>query len=217
LHQWRRLFPLTGIFDRLLQLRCTHCGATWQVRRVIGDDYWLKLVVSPAQPDQVGNDLPLRRWYAAMKETISLVPIADTSGGFSRPAVTLTEGERLYLASRRVILTAEADDPLFFGGHGDSRRDKRDVTARRVGPGRLFLTNRRLIWQGQDGQQCELSLGKLNSVYAMFNVALAVLYETRLYQVRFPQESLLKWITYFAYVAKEVKATTGHVITTSNY
>jgi hypothetical protein len=39
----------------------------------------------------------------------------------------------------------------------------------------------------------------------------------RLYSVRFTQESLLKWITYFAHVAKEVKATSGHLITTSNY
>lgn len=201
-------------FFRPQQLHCTHCAATWDVRRVIGDDYWLKLVASPAHPDRLGTDLPLRRWYAAMKETLSLVPIGD-------PAVTLEEGERLYLASRRVLLAAEADDPLFFadgreGGtspEGDGRRLRRG----QVGPGRFFLTDRRLIWQGEDGRECSFSLERLNSVYALFNMAILILYETRLYQARFPQESLLKWVTYFAYVAKEVKDTTGHLITTSNF
>jgi hypothetical protein len=86
-----------------------------------------------------------------------------------------------------------------------------------VGPGRFFLTNRRLIWLGEDGRERAFPLERLNSAYALFNVALLILYKTRLYQARFLQESLLKWITYFAYVAEEVKATTGHLITTSKY
>jgi hypothetical protein len=95
------------------QLYCTHCGATWNVRRVIGDDYWLKVVASPSYPGEVGAGLPLRQWYGRMKGTISLIPISD-------PAVTLEEGERLYLASRQVLLAAEADDPLFFGPGSDA-------------------------------------------------------------------------------------------------
>jgi hypothetical protein len=203
------------------------------VRRVIGDDYWLKVVASPSYPGEVGAELPLRRWYSRMKETISLIPVSD-------PAVTLEEGERLYLASRRVMLAAEADDPLFFGNEGSppaksarspapfagglgapadraTPRNKQEVSRGRVGPGRFFLTNRRLIWLGEDGRERAFPLERLNSAYALFNVALLILYKTRLYQARFLQESLLKWITYFAYVAEEVKATTGHLITTSKY
>ncbi len=207
----RRLF-------RSPQLRCRHCGTTWQVRRVIGDDYWLKVVVSPATPEQVGRDLPLAQWYARLKETVALAPISETSGVLFHPAVTLADGERLYLASRNVRLAAEAGDPLFFGGADtDTSRNKQGMGSARVGQGRLLLTNQRLIWQGVDGRQVDFALDKLNSAYAAFNAALILLYGMRLYNVRFTQESLLKWITYFAYVAKEVKAASGHLITTSNY
>lgn len=218
--QKRRLF-------RPLQIHCTHCGAIWRVRRVVGDDYWLEVVASPSMDvkdvkmeAEVGTDLPLARWYARMKETIELtpIPVGPVGPGLqTTPIVTLADGEQLYLASRQITLAAEADDPLFFEGQGDTRQDRRDVGRGRVGLGRFFLTNQRLIWQGEDGRERNFSLERLNSVYSVFNLALVILYEMRLYQVRFLQESLLKWLTYFAYVAKEVKAASGHLITTSNY
>jgi hypothetical protein len=204
LAQQRHLF-------RSPQLRCRHCGATWQVRRVIGDDYWLKVIASPAAPEQVGRDLPLAQWYARLKETVALAPTED-------PAVTLAEGERLYLASRAVRLAAEADDPLFFGAAAAAApRNRQELGSARVGSGRLFLTSRRLIWLGADGRQVDFALEKLNSAYATFNVAMVLMVNMRLYSVRFTRESLLKWITYFAYVAKEIKAASGHLITTSNF
>ncbi|MCX6915769.1 MAG: hypothetical protein NT167_22445 [Verrucomicrobia bacterium] len=210
LMQQRRLF-------RPPQLRCRHCGTTWQVRRVIGDDYWLKVIASPATQEQVGRGRPLAQWYARLKETVALAPIEATSVP-SHPAVTLGDGERLYLASRTVRLAAEAGDPLFFGGADtDTPHDRKEMGSARVGQGRLLLTNQRLMWQGVDGRQVDFALDKLNSAYATFNVALVLLYGMRLYSVRFTQESLLKWITYFAYVAKEIKAASGHLITTSNY
>jgi hypothetical protein len=44
-----------------------------------------------------------------------------------------------------------------------------------------------------------------------------MMHETSIYDIRFRQESLLKWVTYFGLVAQEIKQTTGHVITTSKY
>jgi hypothetical protein len=41
--------------------------------------------------------------------------------------------------------------------------------------------------------------------------------EMRLYTVRFLEESVLKWVTYLAFVARQVQAETGHRITTSHF
>ena len=41
--------------------------------------------------------------------------------------------------------------------------------------------------------------------------------EKWLYQVSFLEDSLLKWVTYFDYISKEVLSSSGHFITTSNY
>jgi hypothetical protein len=205
--QKRRLF-------RSSQVLCTHCDVVWKVWRVVGDDYWLTVVANPSSEVEteidVGTELPLARWYARMKQTMALVPTRDAS-------LLVGEGEQLYLASGDVSLIAEADDPLFFGGQGDTRRDKQDVKGRLVGLGRFFLTSRRLVWRGEDDRTRDFPLERLNSIYALFNAALVIMHEMRLYRARFLEESLLKWVTYFAYVAEEVEDATGHRITTSNF
>jgi hypothetical protein len=213
---WR--CPLCATDDALIhierrfradRLYCTHCRAEWRVRRVPGDNFYLKLTVG-----QNGilptDERSLATWYDVMKATLRLEPRHD-------PALTLDPGETLYLASGAAELQAEASDPLFFPTSEPRRKlDKRDIEGRSAGRGRLFLTDRRLAWLSQ-GPPHSFSLAHLNSAYAVMDVGLALMVERRLYTVYFFEESLLKWVTYLALVAQQVLAETGHRIETSHF
>lgn len=104
--------------------------------------------------------------------------------------------------------SSPADSPPYI--------DKRAVRGRSVGAGRLFLTDRRLAWQGE-AVACDFPLARLNSAYALLADGLVLMVELRLYTVRFLRESLLKWVTYIALVAPQVEAATGHRIATSHF
>jgi hypothetical protein len=196
-----------GIF-RPWHLHCTNCDTVWQVKRVVGKDFLLKVLSSPSHQDEVGTELPLAEWYTRLKETLSLTPIEDQE-------LTLEEGERLYLASRPVLLRVLSSDPFFFPEEVGDKPDK--PVGKAVGIGRIFLTNRRVVWHGQDGKAQDFLLTKVNSFFTIFNIGGVMMHETSIYDIRFRQESLLKWVTYFGLVAQEIKQTTGHVITTSKY
>ena len=188
---------------------CRHCGTNWEVRRVVGKDYKLKVTASPAYPDEVGKDVPLAEWYARMKATKILIPIQDT-------ALELSDGEELYLASRRVSLTAMSNDTTFFSAD-DGSDGETEPLAKFVSDGRLFLTNQKLVWQGEDGKQLDYPLTQINSLYTLFNIAAVLMVSARLHTLRFREESMLKWVNYFGVLAAEIKTATGHKITTSNY
>jgi hypothetical protein len=221
---WR--CPLCAVNDAVVHtsrqfrpdlVRCTHCGAEWRMRRVPGDNFYLKLVKGTSG---VGDErllapcgTGLADWYAAMKRTVRLAPIHDS-------AALLQPGEVLYLASGPAQLQVEEDDPLFFPERGDelSTAEKREVGGVTVGRGRLFLTNRRLVWLGEVlPAVVSFPLTRVNSVYAMMDFGVVFLIEMRLYAVYFLEESLLKWVTYAALVARQVLAETGHRITTSHF
>lgn len=275
---WR--CPLCATDDALAQIprpfrgdlvRCCACRAEWRLRRVLGDDFYLKLTRDgdrrgmalrlptggdrclPTEGDrkgaplQDGDERSVAAWYDAMKATVRLAPIHD-------PALALHPGETLYLASGPAILHAEEDDPRCFpapvptastcraeirvprsgieasAGHLFNPKkpakasipedpphfmDKRAVRGRMVGAGRLFLTDRRLAWQGETA--CDFPLARVNSAYALLADGLVLMVEMRLYTVRFLRESLLKWVTHIALVAPQVEAATGHRIATSHF
>lgn len=231
---WR--CPLCATDDALEQVvrplrrdlvRCRACRAEWRLRRVPGDDFYLKLTRGgddrmalrpPAgrdhqgAPHHVGDEHSVAAWYDAMKTTVRLIPRRD-------PAFSPLPGETLYLASGPAVWQAEATDPLFFPAAASApagQKDKREVQGRTVGTGRLFLTDRRLAWQSE-AAACDFPLARLNSAYALLADGLVLMVEMRLYTVRFLSESLLKWATYIALVAPQVEATTGHRIATSHF
>jgi len=228
---WR--CPLCETNDALIHLprrfradlvRCTHCSAQWRVRRVLGDDFYLKLVKSIEEviekrpqkslerQDLRGLELPLREWYNMMKRSVSLVAVED-------PPVSLQGGELAYLVSGPVDLTAEANDPLFFstvGEFGDVVLEKGKVEGVVVGRGTLILTNRRLVWQGA-GRACSFPLKSVSSAHTLLDYGVAFMVGMRLYIACFLEESVLKWITYWALVARELEAETGHRIVTSHF
>lgn len=200
-HSTRRLRP-----DRL---RCSRCGAEWRVRRILADDYYLKVVKGRSD---VGRERSLREWYDLMKQNVRLVPVADSP-------IRLRPGELVYLVSRAADLTAEASDPLFFPARrpiDGVRLDKRTVEGAVVGRGRLVLTGQRLAWQS-NGEVYSFPLDRVNSVYALLDYGVALMVGMRLYIVCLLEESPLRWINHMALVAQQVEKETGHRIATSHY
>jgi len=217
---WR--CPLCAMDDALVQVSrrfradrvcCRRCDAEWRMRRVPGDNFYLTLTrAGPDAPLSPGDERSVTAWYDLMKQSLRLTPLPDAE-------IPLQPGETLYLASGAVDLQAEESDPLFFPAHSPSdtaRVDKRQVEGRLVGRGRLFLTDRQLVWLG-DGRRYSFPLRRLNSAYAVMDFGLLLMVELRLYTLYFLEESLLKWLTHIALVGRQVEETTGHHITTSNF
>lgn len=214
---WR--CPLCATDDALRQVErrfradrlfCTHCRTEWRVRRAPGDNFYLTLAVGQNDTLSHGDERSLAAWYDLMKGTLRLERRHD-------PALALEPGEALYLASGAAELQAEATDPLFFPAPAPRRRvDKRHVEGRSAGRGRLFLTDRRLVWLGEELPRT-FPLARLNSAHAVMDLGLALMVERRLYTVYFLEESLLKWVTYLALVARQVWSKTGHRIETSHF
>jgi hypothetical protein len=180
------------------------------VKRSIGEDFWLHVIESPEYPSEKGTHLTLAQWYDRMKATISLEPI-------SNPEITLDPEEQLFLASMETSLLVDPKDPIVNDIKDNSPRIDRYTQGIVVGKGRVFLTNHRFIWQGGENWRYDFPLTKINSVYIAADQTLVVLYELRILDLRFKQESMLMWLTYFGHVGKMIQKTHGHLITTSNY
>lgn len=193
---------------------CRMCAAEWNLRRMSGDNYYLRMMRGrDGRRPEARDERSITAWYDALKATVRLEPMAD-------PAADLAPGETLYLTSQPAELIVQEDDPLFFPATAGKKEPGtgrgQPARGRPVGRGRLFLTSHRLIWHGEAGD-VSWSLARLNSAYAFLNYGVMFLVEMRLYTVHFLGESLLKWVTYVALVAPLVEAETGHRITTSNF
>jgi hypothetical protein len=197
-------------FFRSMKLHCMHCKTVWEVERVIGDDFQLQVLESPNHTTENGVKLPLAQWYDRMKATVSLEPISDQD-------IKLEPGEHLFLASRETTLIVNQEDPIRANLNDENPKISRYSQGIIVGVGRLFLTDLRLVWQGNEGLRYDFPLMRVNSAFIAGNHTLMVLYEIRILDLRFKGESLLKWLTYFGHVGKMMQETQGHPITTSNY
>jgi len=231
---WR--CPLCAAQDALVQRRlflrpdrldCPHCAARWRVRRLPGDDFYLRLDrPSVRHPMPAGEERPLAAWYDMMKTGLRLDAI-------THPKIPLQPGEDLYLASRSAELWIAADDPM-----AADRPIGRDAPARDLyglpvktrlasdlssenpvllaGIGQVFLTSRRLAWQSESCRQ-DFPLDLLQGGYAIVNLGLAVVSGMRLVFFRFQHESPLKWVSYLSLAAVQVQAETGRPIVTSHW
>jgi hypothetical protein len=191
---------------------CGRCRARWRVRRVPGENFYLKLVAGGQRGTETSKEQSITAWYDQMKVGLALAPLATLIIG-------LHNDEILYLASNTVEMRAETGDPVFFPNAGDidgPKGDKARINPVSLGRGRLYLTNRRLIWQAEAGV-ISFPLKRLNSAYAVVDFGLAVMVERWLYVVRFLEESPLKWVTYLGLVADQVEAESGHRIVTSHF
>ena len=187
-------------------VNCTACGAQWRVRRVVGDNYYLKITRSNegAATYPPGFELSITAWYDLMKQTVHLEALPGLSD-------LLEAGERLYLTSGPVTLWVEAQPTPGAG--------PLPLATAQAGPGRLFLTSRRLIWRqsSMEPQTFSFPLHQVNGIHAILNLGLSVVVGMQQYTLRFANESPLKWVTYAALLAPQVQAENGHRIRTSHY
>lgn len=182
------------------RLDCRNCGAGWQVRRVPGDHFYLKLLKKPSSASYPENiELSLASWYDEMKKTLRLEPFLDPQA----PLVQV--GETLYLASQAVELWAQAD--LAPG--------EVEATGSRIGCGRLFLTSARLVWKA-GGHDCEFPWQQMNGAYTILNRGMALICAGQLFFFNFLQESPLKWVTYLALLAPLVQPDARRRLVTSH-
>ncbi len=193
-------------------LRCSHCGTLWEVRRVIGEDYRLRVIASDTIP--AGLELPLAEWYDRMKAGFKLEPLGDHSA-------ELGSDEVLYLEGTQVPLIVRTGNPLLAGweGRGAPTGPLPEELAPEwdtVGVGRLLFTNQRLIWEDDHGA-CDFWWDQVNAAFTWFIEIFGIMYGTTTYRFEIPGQSILKWLTYSGYLAAEIEAETGHSIAVSHY
>jgi hypothetical protein len=153
---WR--CPVCGTDDALVHERpwfgpptvgCRACETGWKVRRLVGKDFRLEVVEGPA--DLVGLDMALSTWYDEMKRNFRPSPLS-VSG------VDLEPDEEVYLRADDVSLSPHRPNALFDGW---TEREPPETQPSgppqladwpSIGGGPLLLTNRRLLWQGPQGE-----------------------------------------------------------------
>ena len=193
-------------------LSCAHCGTEWQVQRVIGDDYRLRVIKGEAS--SIGLELPLAEWYDRMKAGFRLTPLQQDS-------VALGHGELLYLRGQEAAMIVRADNPLLVGW------DQRDAPMgplaqelvpkwETLEPGCLYMTEQRLIWEGEE-TACDFWWERVNAVFTWFTRAFGIMYGTTTYRFSIPGQSVLKWLTYSGELAKALEARSGRRIAVSHY
>jgi hypothetical protein len=214
---------------------CAACGAQWRVRRVVGDNYYLKITRCGKSTTalSLGTELSITAWYDLMKQTVRLEALPE-------PPNLLEAGEKLYLASGQAILLVDAQ-PAYSGAEplrpaaaeilpvSSPNLPVIGLCVRQVGTGHLFLTDQRMIWKQSPGtakhptrpsaepQPLIFPLHQVNGIYTIMNLGMSFVAGMRQYFLRFENESPLKWVTYSALLAPQVQAASGHRIRTSHY
>jgi hypothetical protein len=184
----------------------------WELRRVIGEDFRLKVIAGDTAP--IGLELPLAEWYDRLKAGFKFVPMQDD-------ALALEQDEFLYAKSAEVPLIVRIGNPLLSAWEG---RDApvgplpEELTPKweTVGLGRLFFTNQRLVWE--NGQTaCDFWWAKVNAAFTWSAEIFGIMYGTTTYRFRVPGQSVLKWLTYSGEMAKQIRSATGRTIRVSHY
>jgi hypothetical protein len=203
------------------QVTCTICGAQWRVRRVLGDNYYLKITHPGANGSAYpsGFELSITGWYDLMKQTVQLEALPE-------PPDLLEPGENLYLASGLATLWVEAEPEIRPDPGADL--PVHSAADALVGTGSLYLTNRRILWHqparaAEQPEDCPeyqtftYPLGQVNGIHTILNLGLFLVVGTQLFTLRFASESPLKWVTYMTLLAPRVRAECGHRIRTSHF
>lgn len=170
---------------------CSACQTVWELIRVLGKDYRMRIIEGAKK----GFELPLAEWYDVMKEDFHLVPVTE-------PSPPLEPGEVLHLASKEVEFQALETDRVFWPQPAPTSLEPDNSPPlpplmKRVGIGRLFLTNRRLVCQIND-RTVSVWLKSVRAVELVTDRFMILRHQDGLYMFTFLRESLLKWLTYIA-------------------
>ena len=209
---WR--CPLCGQDDALRhhrrwfrpdELYCSACGTGWVVRRVVNEDFRLRVV--NGEDGWRGREMPLAQWYDLMKRNFRLQPRSDAP-------FSLLDGEEFYISMENTKLITHKDNPLFADW---SQREPPRSLARgqglsvdwdTLGPGRLSLTHRRLVWQDAD-RELDFWWEHVRTAFAWFTIVFGVMYGSVLYRFWLPEPAVLKWLCYADHVGRRLEAQTG--------
>jgi hypothetical protein len=210
---WR--CPLCAANDALVHMArwpwrervdCKHCHARWQVRRAVGDNFYLKLISANPPVER-----SITAWYDEMKKTLRLEALPTSP-------IPLDAGETLLLASQPAEMWAEP--PHAAGGREPER------IGGLVGRGQVYLTDQRLLWvedhvgkgawHTPQREHVSFPLRTVNGIYAILTLGIAVNTGLQITFFRLPHESPLKWVTYAAMLSPQIEAATGRKLVTSH-
>lgn len=198
---------------RSQSLSCEACGTRWELKPVPGHDFRLKVVAG--EPELMGLDMPVSIWYEHMKECFQPRTI-QVSG------LALWPGEQVHLAREEVELVPYRPSTLFDGWTG-RKPPKAQAPGRHeladwgvVGKGRLLLTNRRLVWQGSQGE-LDFEWSSVSAVYLWMASTLGIKYGTASYRFNLGSAMPLKWLFYTGETARKQAELDGHKLTVSYY
>ena len=205
IHQRPRFRPQT--------VGCQTCDTRWEMERVVGKDFRLKVIEGP--PDLIGLDMPLSTWYDEMKRDFqpSSIPVTD---------VELLPDEEVYLEVSSSSLSPYQLNALFDGWTGreppqtqlPGRHELGDWAS--IGEGRLLLTSQRLLWQGPPGE-LDFMWPSITAVSIWMVNTLGIRYGTAPYRLTLGQETGLKWLTYAGTLALQAAKNDGHTVTVTPF
>ncbi len=172
-------------------VRCGACEAEWSVRRIPGKDFRLTLVHGPAEIQ--GLEMALSAWYARVKDELVVCPIEHVSG------FALDDGERaLLLADDARLITFEANALAATGSEAEPPVTRSSghlalPANASLGQGRLLMTDRRLVWQREEGN-LSFNWASVHAVHLVFRNLLAISYGAAFYMLHLGDESAVRWL-----------------------
>jgi len=193
---------------------CQACGTRWSIEHVYEHDFRLKVI--EGAPELVGLDMALTTWYDEMKRDFQPQPIAATG-------VELLPGEKVVLEASGVEMLPHQPNPLFDREWPD-REAPLDQESDKphlgewdsLGEGRLFLTNQRVVWQGE-GRELDFHWSRVTAMYLWLRNTLGIMYGTARYRIKLGSEVGLKWLTYASTLAQQAERETGYDLTVSPF
>lgn len=156
------------------RVECGSCFSTWEVTLSC------RLVPVNAKGEAVGSGTKL----ADVHKQILSFPLTPSSPGYD---LELEKDEKLYLQSRVYTLKKE----LVFPKIGA------------VAVGRLYLTDRRLIFQSSKKRVLDMPLSRVSALSTEPGDRFHFVYDKTMYHIAFRNESILKWFDIILKLQKE--------------
>jgi len=189
-------------------VRCLACGTRWDVQRIVGKDFRLRITKGPQS--LIGLDMPLSSWYEDIKASLEMTAVMV-------PGLELEPQEEPYLAAEGVSLVPHKPSVLSDGWTEGEAPQAQPPGSRdyahwdSIGTGRLVLTNQRLVWQAPQGN-LSFRWPAVNALHLWLLNTLIILYGTALYRLTVGRENGLKWHSYVGSVLREAARRDGRKV-----
>ncbi len=213
---WR--CPMCGSLDAVRQesardVLCTACHTRWELKRVPGKDFRLRVVEGP--PALIDLEMALTAWYDRARDDFAPEPVPVEG-------VSLEQGEHVYLWADGITLAPAPPNSLI--DRWDGREPPNTVPPSRpdfgrwvtIDQGRLLLTERRLLWRGKQGE-LDFELDAIRGVSLWLVNTLGVIYGAAPYRFTLGSENGLKWLAHVGSIALEQAEREGRRVTVSSF